>query len=193
MQSVSLDGWIDGWGEVRDGGGEKGKKKGKQRKREREGIYIPVSLVLSSSLLSFFPSFYINHEYYRWSWNPLSLSPVSFPVLSPQRQQLSCPSVRGHCFILSLHTTRTHTPYSSTLCSSSDLVWFILCWAWYAGTLWSPSFHYISKLHLCCCSSGVGKLSPSRARWQIFWALGVSSGLCFIFLFIAVLVPSSMF
>lgn len=65
MQSVSLDGWIDGWGEVRDGGGEKGKKRGKERKREREGIYIPVSLVLSSSLLSFFPSFDIKHEYYR--------------------------------------------------------------------------------------------------------------------------------
>ena len=46
--------------------GERKERRGEREKeREREGIYIPVSLVLSSSLLSFFPSFYIKHEYYR--------------------------------------------------------------------------------------------------------------------------------
>ena len=57
MQSVSLDGWIDGWGEVRDGGGEKGKKRGKERKRERGREYIFLSLLffLPPSFPSFLP------------------------------------------------------------------------------------------------------------------------------------------
>lgn len=66
MQGLSLDGWIDGWEEVRDGVGRERKEAGEtEKEREREGIYIPLSLVLSSSLLSFFPSFCIKHEHYR--------------------------------------------------------------------------------------------------------------------------------
>ena len=66
MQGLSLDGWIDGWEEVRDGVGRERKEEGEtEKEREREGLYIPLSLVLSSSLLSFFPSFCIKYEYYR--------------------------------------------------------------------------------------------------------------------------------
>ena len=46
-------------------GRERKEEGDREKEREREGIYSPVSLVLSSSLLSFFPSFYIKHEYYR--------------------------------------------------------------------------------------------------------------------------------
>lgn len=62
-----LPGWMDRWMGGSEGwrGRERKEEGEREKEREREGIYIPVSLVLSSSLLSFFPSFYIKHEYYR--------------------------------------------------------------------------------------------------------------------------------
>ena len=39
MQGLSLDGWIDGWEEVRDGVGRERKEEGEtEKEREREGI-----------------------------------------------------------------------------------------------------------------------------------------------------------
>lgn len=115
----SLPGWMDRWmGGSEDGVGRKEKKQG-DREREREGGNIFLSLSCSFfPLLSFFPSFCIKHEHYRWSWkSPVPLpSFISLFSLSPRDNSCHDPAC-GHCFIL------LHTPHIVLLlCSLSDLV-----------------------------------------------------------------------
>lgn len=100
---------LPGWMDRRMGGSEGWSEEKKERRGgERESRGGDIYSSLSSSLLSFFPSFFIKHEYYRWGWNPLCPSPQFHFLFSLPRDN-SCHEPACVDIVFTVTTQHMHT------------------------------------------------------------------------------------
>ena len=127
--------------DIQMGGSEGWSEERKERRRgEKESKGGDIYSSLSSSLLSFFPSFFIKHEYYRWGWNPLCPSPQFHFLFSLPRDnschEPACVDIVLYCY----YTAHAHTPHIVLLC--------VVCQTWSNSYCVEPDVLELSVLPL---------------------------------------------